>query len=90
VSVDVQHAMVARQHATQTGNPIQAARMEAIMETFAWLVGWNLVPPVDRHGHGLPVECVERDAPCACDERGYCLRAQCSACWRVPCVHGFG
>jgi hypothetical protein len=90
VSVDVQHAMVVRQHATQTGNPIQAARMEAIMETFAWLVGWNLAPPVDRHGHGLPVECVERDAPCACDERGYCLRAVCSACWRVPCVHGFG
>jgi hypothetical protein len=90
VSVDVQHAMVARQHARETGDPIVAARMEAIMETFAWLIGWNLVPPVDRHGHGLPFECVERDAPCACGERGYCLRGQCSACWRVPCVYSFG
>jgi hypothetical protein len=90
VSVDVQHAMVARQHALQTGDPIVVARMEAIMETFAWLVGWNLMPPVDRHGHGLPFECVERDAPCACDERGHCLRGQCSACWRVPCVYSFG
>ena len=90
VAVDVQHAMVARQHARETGNPIMAARMEAIMETFAWLVGWSLVPPVDRHGHGLPFDCVERDAPCACDERGYCLRSRCSACWRVPCVYSFG
>jgi hypothetical protein len=90
VSVDVQHAMVARQHAIQIADPVVAVRMEAIMETFAWLIGWNLVPPVDRHGHGLPFDCVERDAPCACDERGYCLRGECSACWRVPCVYSFG
>jgi hypothetical protein len=90
VSLDVQHAMVARVHARDTGEPVEAARMEAIMETFVWLAGWSLVPPVDRHGHGLLFDCVERHAPCACDEQGYCLRAACSACWRVPCVRGFG
>lgn len=90
VSLDVQHAMVARGHARETGEPMTAARMEAIMETFAWLVGWSLVPPVDRHGHGLPFDCVERHAPCVCDTQGFCMRAGCSACWRVPCVRGFG
>jgi len=90
VSLDIQHAMVARQHAREIKDPDLAARMEAIMETFAWLSGWSLVPPVDRHGHALQVDCIEREAPCACDERGGCLRAACSACWRVPCALGFG
>jgi hypothetical protein len=90
VSLDVQHAMVALGHARETGEVAVAARMEAIMETFVWLAGWSLVPPVDRHGHGLPFDCVERHAPCVCDAQGYCLRAACSACWRVSCVRGFG
>jgi hypothetical protein len=90
VSLDVQHAMVALGHARQTGETVVAARMEAIMETFVWLAGWSLVPPVDRHGHGLPFGCVERHAPCVCDAQDYCLRSACSACWRVPCVRGFG
>jgi len=90
VSLDVQHAMVARRHAHDVGNPTAAATMEAVMETYIWLTGWSQVPPVDRHGHGLPFECVERLAPCACDSRGYCLRAGCPACWRVACVRGFG
>ena len=90
VSLDVQHAMVARGHAKEVGNQTTAAAMEAIMETYVWLTGWTQVPPIDRHGHGLPYECVERLAPCACDAQGYCLRTGCPACWRVACVRGFG
>jgi hypothetical protein len=90
VSLDIQHAMVARAHAREMGDPVDAARMEAIMETFVWLTGWSVEPPVDRHGHGLRYECIERHAPCGCDARGSCLRAACPACWRVPCVRGFG
>jgi hypothetical protein len=82
--------MVACVHARDTGEFAVAAKMEAIMETFVWLAGWSLEPPVDRHGHGLLVDCAERYAPCVCDAQGRCLRAVCSACWRVPCVLGFG
>lgn len=60
------------------------------METFLWLAGWNRLPPVDRHGHCAFEDCPEREVPCGCDEAGRCLRRDCQACWRVPCVHGFG
>jgi hypothetical protein len=60
------------------------------METFAWLTGWSPAPPVDRHGHGPNDDCAERDALCRCGKAGSCLAADCPACWRVPCVHGFG
>jgi hypothetical protein len=35
------------------------------METFLWLVGWNLLPPIDRHGHCAFEDCSERDARAA-------------------------
>ncbi len=76
--------------ARETDNFIIAVRIEAMMDTFAWLAGWSPVPPVDRHGHVMAEECAERDVACGCDEAGRCLLAHCPACCRVPCVHGFG
>ena len=89
VSLDVRRAMAALDRARDEGNPVVAARIEAMMETFLWLAGWNGVPPVDRHGHGVAEECADRDTPCACDDAGSCLRGDCPACRRAPCVHGF-
>jgi len=60
------------------------------MDTFAWLAGWSSVPPVDRHGHLMAEDCAEREAACDCAKAGRCLLADCLACCRVPCVHGFG
>ncbi len=65
-------------------------RLEAVIETYLWLAGWNQLPPVDRHGHGAFEDCPEREAPCGCDAAASCLRGECAACWRVACVHGFG
>jgi hypothetical protein len=90
VSLDVRHAMATLHHARATGDWAVAGRMAAIMDTFAWLAGWNEDPPVDRHGHIPADDCAERDAPCGCDAGGYCLQANCPACWRVQCVYGFG
>jgi len=89
VSLEVRSAMAGLVQAREAGDPVVAGRIEAIMDTFAWLAGWSSVPPVDRHGHVLADDCAERDAPCECDEAG-CLLVGCRACYRVPCVHGFG
>ena len=90
VSLDVRRAMTALLHAREDRQPTAIGRLEAIIETFLWLAGWNPLPPVDRHGHGAFDECPEREAPCSCDAVGSCLRGECAACWRVACVHGFG
>lgn len=90
VSLEVRQAMAGLMQARDAGSSVLAGRIEAIMDTFAWLAGWSSVPPVDRHGHVAAEECAERDTQCACDEAGSCLLANCPACWRVPCVQGFG
>jgi hypothetical protein len=90
VSLDVRRAMTGLVHAREDGPPTGIGRMEAVMETFLWLAGWNLLPPVDRHGHGAFEDCPEREALCGCDAAGQCLQGECAACWRVPCVHGLG
>jgi hypothetical protein len=89
VSLEVRRAVAGLEHARCTGSAILAGRMEGIMETFAWLLGWNPDPPVDRHGH-LPAEdCLDRAGWCDCDAEGTCVGPACLACRRSPCVHGF-
>jgi hypothetical protein len=51
VSLDSRRAMTALLHARRDSQPTLAGRMEAIMETFLWLAGWNPIAPVDRNGH---------------------------------------
>ena len=88
VSLDVRRAMTAHIHAREDGQPTGTGRLEAVMETFLWLAGWNQQPPVDRHGHGLLEDCPERETPCRCGGSGGCLRGRCPACWRVSCADG--
>lgn len=90
LSLDAMHAMASREGAPDNGDLAVAGRMEAIIETFAWLAGWEPDPPVDRHGHLEAEDCAERHVPCVCDSARICLRAGGPACRRVPCVHGFG
>ena len=86
VSLDACRGMTGVQLAREAGDPMRAKRREAVMETFLWLAGWNLLPPVDRHGHGTFEDCPERDAPCGCSNAGRCLRGECAACWRAACI----
>ena len=90
VSLDNRRAMTVLLHARDGNEPVVAGRMEAMMEAFLWLAGWNQLPPVDRHGHVAFEDCPEREAPCGCDAVGRCLQGECAACWRVPCIHGLG
>ena len=62
MSLDVRRAMTATVHARKDAEPTLAGRMEATMETFLWLVGWNTQPPVDCHGHIAFEDCVNCDA----------------------------
>jgi hypothetical protein len=89
VSLDTRRAMTALLHARHDGQPAGAGRMEATMETFLWLAGWDPLPPVDRHGHNPSEECQERETPCDCAAAGRCVAAECAACQRVPCSYGF-
>jgi hypothetical protein len=89
VSLDTRRAMTGLLHAREDGQPAGTGRLEAIMETFLWLAGWNPLPPVDRHGHTASEDCPERETPCHCGVLGACVRAECPACRRAPCVHGF-
>jgi hypothetical protein len=52
VALDTRRAMTALLHAREDGEPTGTGRMEAIMETFLWLAGWNPAPPADEHGRG--------------------------------------
>jgi hypothetical protein len=90
VSLDVRRAMTALIHAREDGQATGVGQLEAIMDTFLWLAGWNPLPPIDRHGHGAFEDCPERETPCSCGAAGRCLRGECAACRRVPCVHGVG
>jgi len=85
VAFDVRRAMTALTHARDDGQPTGIGRLEAVIETYLWLAGWNQLPPVDRHGHAAFEDCPERAAPCCCDADGRCLRDRCPACWRVSC-----
>ena len=80
VSLDVRRAMTALLHAREDRQPTAIGRLEAIIETFLWLAGWNPLPPVDRHGHAAFEDCPERETPCCPDAAG-----RCPACWRVSC-----
>jgi hypothetical protein len=50
MSLDVRRAMTILDHARNDGQPTLAGRMEATMETFLWLTGWNTQPPIDCQG----------------------------------------
>jgi hypothetical protein len=86
VAQDASRGMAGIQAARQHDDPPRARRLEAVMETFLWLAGWNPEPPVDRHGHGSFDACPERAALCGCNDAGRCLRSECAACWRSACV----
>jgi hypothetical protein len=89
ISLDSCRGMAGIRLARQVGDAVRARRVEAVMETFLWLAGWNELPPVDRHGHGAFEDCAERSAPCSCDTVGHCLEGACEACRQSRCVHGF-
>jgi hypothetical protein len=89
VSLDACRGMTGVRMAREAGDSVRAGRVEAVMETFLWLAGWNQQPSVDRHGHGTFENCPERAAPCSCDAGGQCVEGACEACRRVRCVHGF-
>jgi hypothetical protein len=59
VALEVRGAMAGLEHARGNGSVVLAGRMRGVMETFAWLAGWNVDPPVDRHGHLLVEDCPE-------------------------------
>lgn len=89
VSLDAMHAMVSLEKSRNSGSLAVAGRMEGIIETFAWLATWEPKPPFDQHGHLTSEECPERDLPCSCVQLLICAGADCAACWRTTCVHGF-
>lgn len=90
VAQDASRGMTGIQTAREQADPSRARRLEAFMETFLWLAGWNPEPPVDRHGHGIFDACPERTVPCGCSDAGRCLGSECAACWRSACVPAAG
>ena len=59
VSLDACRGMTGIRLAREASDPMRASRMESLMEVFMWLTGWNVAPPVDRHGHVAFGECQE-------------------------------
>jgi hypothetical protein len=59
VSLDACRGMIAIRLAREASDPMRASRMESLMEVFMWLTGWNVAPPVGRHGHLAFGECHE-------------------------------
>jgi hypothetical protein len=57
MSLDVRRAMTALVHARNERQPTLVGRMAAIMETYLWLVGWDMQPPVDCHGRARFEDC---------------------------------
>jgi len=51
ISLDVRRAMTALDHARNDNQPTMVGRMEATMETFLWLTGWDGQLSIDRHSH---------------------------------------
>jgi hypothetical protein len=89
VALEVAQGMIGIRLAREDRDLARARRVEAVMETFLWLAGWNSQPPVDRHGHGTFEDCAARAAACGCDGAGQCLGPGCPACARDRCVRGF-
>ena len=89
VALEVAPCMTGIRLAREARDLARARRVEAVMETFLWLAGWNPQPPVDRHGHGPFEDCPQRTAACGCDAAGQCLGGGCPACAQARCVHGF-
>ena len=89
IALEVGQGMIGIRLAREDRDLARARRVEAVMETFLWLAGWNSQPPVDRHGHGTFEDCPARAAACGCDGAGQCLGAGCPACARDRCVRGF-
>jgi hypothetical protein len=89
IALEVGQGMIGIRLAREDRDLARARRVEAVMETFLWLAGWNSQPPVDRHGHGTFEDCAARAAACDCDGAGQCLGPGCPACARDRCVHGF-
>jgi hypothetical protein len=90
VSLDVRRAMTGLLHARQDGQPVAAGRLEAVMDAFLWLAGWDPLPPVDRHGHGTFDACPARSTPCDCMRAGRCVGKRCAACALDPCARAAG
>lgn len=63
MSLDVRRAMTTLDHARNDGQSTLAGRMEAIMETFLWLTGWNMQPPIDAEGRVVVGSCSDRAMP---------------------------
>ena len=59
VSLDACRGMTGIRLAREASDPMRAGRMESLMEVFMWLTGWNVAPPVNRHGHVAFDECHE-------------------------------
>jgi hypothetical protein len=55
--------MTTLDHARSDGQPTLAGRMEATMETFLWLTGWNVQPPIDVDGRVEFRSCSDRAMP---------------------------
>jgi hypothetical protein len=89
IALEVGQGMIGIRLAREDRDLARARRVEAVMETFLWLAGWNSQPPVDRHGHGTFEDCPARAAACGCDGAGQCLGGGCPACARDRCVRGF-
>jgi hypothetical protein len=51
ISLDVRRAMTAIDHARNDDQPTMVGRMEATMESFLWLTGWDGQLSIDPHGH---------------------------------------
>lgn len=90
VSLDVRRAMTGLVHARQDGQLVAAGRLEAVMDAFLWLAGWDPLPPVDRHGHGTFDACPARSTPCDCTRAGRCVGKRCAACALDPCARAAG
>jgi hypothetical protein len=52
--------MTTLDHARTNGQPTLAGRMEATMETFLWLTGWNVHAPIDAEGRVVIGSCSDR------------------------------
>ena len=90
VSLDVRRAMTGLLHAREDGQSVAVGRLEAVMDTFLWLAGWDPLPPVDRHGHGTFDGCPAHSTTCDCARAGRCIRAKCAACALDPGARAAG
>jgi hypothetical protein len=59
VSLDARRGMTGIRLAREASDPMRASRMESLMEVFMWLTGWNVAPPLGRHGYVAFDECHE-------------------------------